>query len=129
VQAQRFHDGFAAQLDLQVEQVFERAVGEINFAVAVEQQQTFEHGIEKHLLLRLRVNGRLLLPSAGVLHFRVNLLPLAAEFLPPRKMNGHRRCERKDEEKKPHGNYLATDETQMKHRFLFKRCTKELFHL
>jgi hypothetical protein len=89
VQAERFHDGFAAQLGLDAEQIFEGAVGEINLPVPIEQQQAFEHGIEQNLLLRLGVNRRLLLTPLEILHVRVQLHLLAAEFLPPPEMNSN----------------------------------------
>ena len=94
--AQRFHDGFAAQLGFQAEQIFEGAVGEINPAVAVEQQQPFQHAVEQDLLLRLGVNGRLLLPPLKILHVGLHLPLLAAEFLPPPEMNRRRRRRRRE---------------------------------
>jgi hypothetical protein len=89
VQAERFHDGFAAQLGLDAEQVFEGAVGEVNLPVPVEQQQAFEHGVEQNLLLRLGVNRCLLLPPLKILHVRLQLLLLSAEFLPPPEMDSN----------------------------------------
>jgi hypothetical protein len=74
--------------------------------VAVEQQQTFEHRVEQNLLLRLRVNGRLLLAAAGVFHLGVNLLLLAAEFLPPREMDGDGGGDRNDGQERPHGEMM-----------------------
>ncbi len=95
VQPQRLHDRLAAQLGLQAEQVLERAVGEINLPVAVEQQQPFQHRVEQHLLLRLGVTRRLLLLPAENIHLRLNLPLLAQIFLPPCEMQGDQCCQRK----------------------------------
>jgi hypothetical protein len=87
MQAQGFHDGFAAQLGLQPEKIFKRAIGEINPAVAVEQKQTFQHAVEQDLLLGLGVSRRLLLPSLKLLHLGLHLPPLAEKFMPPPEMD------------------------------------------
>jgi hypothetical protein len=58
--------------------------------VAVEQQQAFEHRIEQHLLLRLGVNRRLLLPPLKILDVRQRIPLLTAELLPPPEMNSNR---------------------------------------
>ena len=93
VQAQRFHDGFAAQLGLDAEQVFEGAVGEVNFPVAIQQQQAFEHGIEQNLLLRLGVDRCLLLAALVDFNLR-RALSCCAEFRPPPEMKSGERGER-----------------------------------
>ena len=103
MQAQRFHDGFAAQLGFEAEQIFEGAVGEVNPAVAIEQQQAFEHGVEQDLLLRLGVNRRLLLPPLQILHLRLHLPLLAAEFLPPPEMDPTAAASADDGQDRPHG--------------------------
>jgi hypothetical protein len=95
--AQGFHHGLAAQLDFQAEKIFEGAVGEINFAVAVKEQQTFEHGIEENLLLRLRVNGRLLLTTLKIFEIRAGLPLLAQKILPPPEMQDYQRAECKND--------------------------------
>jgi len=87
--AQGFHDGFAAQLGFQAEKIFERAVGEINPAVAVEQKQTLQHAVEQDLLLGLGVNRRLLVPPLKLRHLCLHLPPLAEKFMPPPEMNSH----------------------------------------
>ena len=102
MQSQGFHDGLAAQLGLDAEKIFEGAVGEINPAFAVEQQQSFQHGIEQHLLLRLRFNGGLLLAAAGVLHLGVNPLLLAKKFIPPPEVEADRTAEGEDGQEGPH---------------------------
>jgi hypothetical protein len=85
--AQGFHDGFAAQFGFQAEKIFERAIGEVNPAVAVEQQQPLQHAVEQDLLLGLGVNRRLLVPPLQLLHFGLHL-PLPAEkFMPPPEMD------------------------------------------
>ena len=106
VKAQRLHDGFAAQLGFQAEEIFEGAVGEINFPAAVEQQQTLQHGVEQHLLLRLGVNGRLLLTALEVFHIRLHLLLLPAEFLPPGEMNADGGGDREDGQERPHAGRM-----------------------
>ena len=102
VQAQRLHDGFAAQFGFEAEQIFEGAVGEINFPVAVEQQQAFEHGIEQHLLLRLGVNRRLLLPALGFLHLRRALALLARGISSATRNAGRRARQSARMERKSH---------------------------
>jgi len=87
MEAEDFHDGFAAELGFHAEQVLERAVGEINLAAAVQQQQSFEHGIEQHLLLRFCVNGRLLLPALNIFEVRARLNLLLAKSRAPPEMN------------------------------------------
>ena len=93
VQAQRFEDGFAAQFDFEAEQIFERAVGEVNFLRAVQQQQAFDHGIEQHLLLRLGVNAGLLLAALGSFNLRRALALQRGEFRAATR-NGGRRARR-----------------------------------
>ena len=100
--AQGFHDGFAAQLGLEAEQIFEGAVGEINPAVAVEQQQAFQHAVEQDLLLRLGVNRRLLLPPLKILHVGLQLPLLVAEFLPPPEMNADGGGDGENGQERPH---------------------------
>ena len=94
--AQRLHDGFAAQLGFQAEQIFEGAVGEVNPAVAIEQQQAFQHAVEQDLLLRLGVNRGLLLPPLEILHLGLQLPLLVLEFLPPPEMNSDGGGERRE---------------------------------
>jgi hypothetical protein len=89
MQAQGFHDGFAAQLGFQAEKIFERAIGEVNPAVAVQQQQPLQHAVEQNLLLRLRVNRRLLVPLLQFLHFGLHLPPLAEKFMPPPEVDSN----------------------------------------
>jgi len=101
--AQGFHDGLAAQLGFQAEKIFERAVGKVNFPVAVEQQQAFEHGIEENLLLRLCFDGRLVLSFLKILDISLQLPLLMEKFLPPPKMDGNRRKECENEKGWPHG--------------------------
>ena len=91
--AQGFHDGFAAQLGFQAEKIFERAVGEVNPAIAVEQQQPLQHAIEQDLLLRLGVSRRLLVPPLKLLHFSLHLPLLAEKFMPPPEMQAAQRDE------------------------------------
>ncbi len=109
VQAQCLHDRLAAQLGFQIEQVLERAVGEVDPAFAVEQQQAFEHGIEQNLLLRLRINGCLLLASAAFLHLGVNLLPLTKKSLPPREMDCDGGGNRNDRQEWPHDERMKDE--------------------
>src|SRR5271155_2869474 len=105
--AHRFPDGLAAQFSFQAEKIFERVVGKVNFPVAVEQQQAFEHGIEENLLLRLRFDGRLPLPFLKILDVRLQLPLLMTKLLPPPKMNGNRRNECENEKGWPHGNSIT----------------------
>jgi hypothetical protein len=83
VKPQDFHDRFAAQLGFDSEQVFERAIGEINFSTAIQEQQPFEHGIEEYLLLRPGVDGGLLLPALKILHITLGFAFQAREFPVP----------------------------------------------
>jgi hypothetical protein len=101
--AQGFHDGFAAQLGFQAEKIFERAIGEVNPAVAVEQKQPLQHAVEQDLLLGLGVSRRLLLPSLKLLHLGLHLPPLVEKFMPPPEMNSHGGGKGKNGQEWPHG--------------------------
>jgi hypothetical protein len=101
--AQGFHDGFAAQLGFQAEKIFERAVGEVNPAIAVEQQQPLQHAVEQDLLLRLGVNRRLLVPPLKLLHLGLHLPLLAEKFMPPPEMDGNCREDGRNGQDWPHG--------------------------
>src|ERR1035437_10944912 len=100
--AQGFHDGFAAQLGFQAEKIFERAIGEVNPAVAVEQKQTLQHAVEQDLLLGLGVSRCLLLPSLKLLHLGLRLPPLVEKFMPPPEMNSHGGGKGKNGQEWPH---------------------------
>ena len=127
--AQGFHDGFAAQLGFQAEKIFECAIGEINPAVAVEQQQALQHAVEQDLLLRLGVNRRLLVPPLQLFHLGPHLPPLVEKFLPPPEVNRHGHSQSEDGKDRPHNIYLATDETRMKHRFFQKKPAQRFFFI
>jgi hypothetical protein len=86
-----------------VEQVFERAVGQVNFPVPVQQQQSFQHGIEQDFLLRLRVERSLLLPAPGIFNLRRALLLLRVEFRPPPEMEAGGADNRDEGQGWPHG--------------------------
>ena len=114
--AQGFHDGFAAQLGFQAEKIFEGAVGEVNPAVAVEQQQPLQHAVEQDLLLRLGVNRRLLVPPLKLLHFGLHLPLLAEIFMPPPEMNSHGGGDR-DDQGRPHVLRIRiSNEKNIEHR-------------
>jgi hypothetical protein len=104
--AQGFHDGFAAQLGFQAEKIFERAIGEVNPAVAVEQKQAFQHAVEQDLLLGLGVSRRLLLPPLKLLHLGLHLPPLAEKFMPPPEVNCHHGGNGKNSQESPHGDEI-----------------------
>jgi len=87
MQPQGFHDGFAVQFGFQAEKFLERAVGEVNPAIAVEQKQTLQHAVEQNLLLRLGVNCRLLVTLLELLRFGLHLPLVVKEFMPPPEMN------------------------------------------
>jgi hypothetical protein len=89
VEAQHFHNGFAPYLSFDAEKIFEGAVGEVNFAAAVEQEQAFEHGIKEDLLLGLGVNGGLLLVTLEILYVRLHLALEARIFLCPENVASH----------------------------------------
>jgi hypothetical protein len=113
--AQGFHDGFAAQLGFQAEKIFERAIGEVNPAVAVEQQQTLQHAVEQDLLLGLGVNCRLLVPPLKLLHFGLHL-PLPAEkFMPPSEMNSDGGGKGKNGQEWPHVKIRNSNEKNIEH--------------
>jgi hypothetical protein len=57
---------------------------------------------------------------------------LHAQFSSPPEVQRDDHDSQKNGNNKPHGNYLATDEAQMEHRFLFTESEKKflsVFHL
>jgi len=104
--AQGFHDGLAAQLGFQAEKIFERAVGEVNPAVAVEQEQALQHAVEQDLLLGLGVSRRLLVPPLKLLHLGLHLPPLVKKFMPPPEVNCHHGGNGKNSQESPHGDEI-----------------------
>ena len=102
MEAEGFHDGFAAEFGLDVEQVFEGAVDEVDFVGAVEEEQALEHGVEEDLLLGFGVNGGLLLAALGGFEIGDGLALLLEESAAPPEMGGAEGGQREDEQEKPH---------------------------
>jgi len=107
--AQGFHDGFAAQFGFQAKQIFEGAIGEVNPAVAVEQQQPFQHAVEQDLLLRLGVNRGLLFPPQRVFPVSLNLPLLAPEFSSPPEMNAKDGYNSQNRQERPHAERMKDE--------------------
>ena len=102
MQPEGLHDGFPAQLGLDPEEVFEGPVGQVNPVVPVQQQQPLDHGIEQHLLLRVRIRHGLLLPALQILQIQqLFLLELAPLFAPP-EMLGDQDGDQQDGHGPPH---------------------------
>jgi hypothetical protein len=116
MQAQGFHDGFAAQLGFQAEKILEGAVGEVNPAVAVQQQQPLQHAVEQDLLLRLGVNRRLLVPPLKLLHFGLHLPLLEEKLLPPAEVDSDGRGKGKNGQERPHVKIQNSNENNIEHR-------------
>ena len=78
MQAQRFHDGFSAQIGAHAKQAFERAVGELDPPGFIQQQQALDHAVEQDLLLGLELEG-LLLPRVRGTGVRPGFSPATAQ--------------------------------------------------
>ena len=62
VLAQYFEQGLAADVNGDAEESDERAIGQLNATIAVEQEQPFDHAVEQRLLLGIDFPRLLLEP-------------------------------------------------------------------
>ena len=83
VEAKGFDDGFTANINLEAEQFFERLIGQNDAAIGVKKEETFDHAIEKGLLLGVGLGNGLVVARARCRDFVAeSLFPSAPAFSP-----------------------------------------------
>jgi hypothetical protein len=87
MQAQRFHYRPGTQMPADSEELLERAIGELNATIRIEQEQSFSHTVKQGFLPVLRLCGLLLLSLLELLEVAPGGHLQGTEFGAPPQVN------------------------------------------